>query len=304
MRKLIPSILSVPVVLLTFYCMPLISQASCAPGSHSLEFKPGTEATCTEDGVKGYYECKICHDLFDDENATKALSKDGLVISASHTYEPEHDVVLIKKRATLKNNGCIKHQCVECGAYGEDVIIPKVGKIQLSFSSVTYNGKSRKPTVTVYDANGSELKGYDKYDVEGSQYKVTYPTSSKKVGRYSVKITFMNFYSGTVTKTYDIKPKGTKITRLSPAKKRLTVRWKKQSDQTDGYQIKYGISSDFKKSKLETVSGTRVTSKTISRLKSGKNYYVKMRTYKKIKSGKKTVKLYSDWSKVKKVTVK
>ena len=49
---------------------------------------------------------------------------------------------------------------------------------------------------------------------------------------------------------------------------------------------------------------SRATSKTVSRLKAKKKYYVRIRTYKTVKISGKSVKLYSKWSKVKAVTTK
>ncbi len=59
-----------------------------------------------------------------------------------------------------------------------------------------------------------------------------------------------------------------------------------------------------KKTKTVTVKGKKKTSKTIKRLKINKRYYVRIRTYKTIKVNGKSVKIYSKWSKVKKVTTK
>lgn len=46
------------------------------------------------------------------------------------------------------------------------------------------------------------------------------------------------------------------------------------------------------------------TSKKISKLKAKKTYYVRIRTYKTVKVDGKSTRIYSDWSKVKKVTTK
>lgn len=52
------------------------------------------------------------------------------------------------------------------------------------------------------------------------------------VGTYKAVITFKGNYSGTVSKTFKINPKGTTINKLTkPAKKQIKVTWKKQTAQ-------------------------------------------------------------------------
>ena len=48
-----------------------------------------------------------------------------------------------------------------------------------------------------------------------------------------------------------------------------------------------------------TVSKNSTTKKTITGLKNGKKYYVRVRTYKTVKTGRKSTKYYSSWSKSK-----
>jgi hypothetical protein len=88
--------------------------------------------------------------------------------------------------------------------------------------------------------------------------------------------------------------------------KAVTVEWKKQSQKMSasrisGYQIQLSTDKNFSKNvKKATVAGYKKTSKKISGLKSGKKYYVRIRTYKKTGG----TNLYSDWSKVKSVKVR
>ena len=88
------------------------------------------------------------------------------------------------------------------------------------------------------------------------------------------------------------------MTRYSKA---FTVKWKKQSTQTSGYQILYSTSSKFKSgNKYVTVTSNKTTAKKITKLKSKKKYYVKIRTYKTVNG----TRYYSGWSSVKYVTTK
>ena len=96
-------------------------------------------------------------------------------------------------------------------------------------------------------------------------------------------------------------PKGTTISSVAKEYKKATVKWKKQSVQTTGYQILYSTSKSFKKgNKTVTVKSVKTVKKTIKKLKSKKTYYFKIRTYRKV--GKKNY--YSAWSKMKSVRVK
>ena len=84
---------------------------------------------------------------------------------------------------------------------------------------------------------------------------------------------------------FRINPKGTSIKKVSsPAKKKLKVTWKRQSTKMSksriaGYQIQIAADKAFsKKVRSLWVKGYKSTSKTIKNLKSGKKYYVRIRT--------------------------
>ncbi|MBQ3281458.1 MAG: fibronectin type III domain-containing protein [Eubacterium sp.] len=104
----------------------------------------------------------------------------------------------------------------------------------------------------------------------------------------------------------DIKPSGTKIKTVKAAKKAFTVKWRKQASKVSGkritgYQIQYSTKKNFRSgSKKVTVKGYKKVSRKVSGLRSGKKYYVRVRTY--LKSGGKTY--YSSWSPSKAVKTK
>ena len=136
-------------------------------------------------------------------------------------------------------------------------------------------------------------------------YTISYKYSNNKsvgTAKVTVTIKFKNNYSGTITKTksFTIRPKKTSIKKLSRGRKSFTVKWKKQSTQTSGYQIRYSTSKSMKNAKTVTVSGNKKTSKKITKLKKRKSYYVQVRTYKTV-NGKKYA---SSWSSKKKVKTK
>ena len=92
-----------------------------------------------------------------------------------------------------------------------------------------------------------------------------------------------------------------KLTRVTAGKKRFTVKWKKQTSGTTGYQIQYSTDRKFKKGvKTVTIKSAKTTSNTIAKLTKKKKYYVRIRTYRTV--CKKN--FYSGWSKAKAVTIK
>lgn len=157
-------------------------------------------------------------------------------------------------------------------------------KITLSYSSAAYSGKARTPKVTA--------KYYNRTLEKGTDYTVVY-SNNKNVGKAKVTVTGKGDFAGSKVKTFKIVPKGTAISKLTKGKKQFTVKWKKQSLQTTGYQIKYSTSSKFSKAKTVTVNKNTTVSKTVKKLKAHKKYYVKVRTYKKTSDG--TI-YYSNWS--------
>jgi len=138
----------------------------------------------------------------------------------------------------------------------------------------------------------------------------TYPSThqqnlTKGSDPFVIKVRLKGNYSGSKSVTFKINPKGTKLGKLSPSTKKLKVTWKKQTAKMStsaitGYQVQYGTSSSFSGAKKVTIKGCKTASKTIGKLKSGKKYYVRVRTYKKV--GGKTY--YSPWSTKKSAKVK
>ena len=165
-------------------------------------------------------------------------------------------------------------------------------KASLSATTLTYNGKVRKPSVTVKYGSKTLTKGTD--------YTVEYASGRKNVGKYKVKITFKGDYTGTKTLSFKIKPKATKVTSLVKGNDKFTVKWSKQKTQCSGYQIQYSTKSSFSSSKKITIKGNSTTKKVVKNLKNKKKYYVRVRTYKTVDG----VKYYSKWSAKKYVTTK
>ncbi|MBP3233062.1 MAG: hypothetical protein J6M65_01370 [Eubacterium sp.] len=174
------------------------------------------------------------------------------------------------------------------------VYLPEVKPvITLAAKKFAYTGSVIKPAVTAVKAGG--------YAMDASKYTVTY-TSAKKVGKYKVTVTMnpSSGYTGSAKAEFTIVPKKTSLKKVSSGSGTIKVKVKKVSSQATGYQIQVSTKKSFKSKKTAWLKNYKKTSKTISGLKSGKKYYVRVRTYKTVK-GKK---YYSEWSKVKKVKVK
>ena len=176
--------------------------------------------------------------------------------------------------------------------FNKSMPIPIASAKVSGIKTKTYSGKTIKQSIKV-KLGGKTLK-------PGTDYTVSYK-NNKNIGTATLTIKGKGKYSGTLQKTFTIKPKTTKIkTFKSPKKKQAKVSWSKDS-KVSGYQIVYARNSKFTKGKNRvTVKGYKTTSKTIKKLKSKKTYYVKVRSYKTVK-GKK---IYSSYSKVKKIKIK
>lgn len=155
-------------------------------------------------------------------------------------------------------------------------IADKANKVKVTgIKDKTYTGKAITQSVKV-TVNGV-----------AATVKIGYPDGRTTVGKHTVTITGTGKYTGKLSYTYNILPKSTSGKKVSSYKKALKVSYKKVSN-ISGYQIGYRYSGSSKWYYANTTS----TTKTISKLKSKKYYYVKVRTYKKV-SGKY---YYSSWT--------
>lgn len=90
--------------------------------------------------------------------------------------------------------------------------------------------------------------------------------------------------------------KPTKLSAKNNKKKSVTLSWKKVNGAT-GYQIQYAANTAFAKKKLKSTKKTKLV---IKNLKKKKTYSFRVRAYKVSNN----VKVYGNWSKVKKVKIK
>lgn len=234
---------------------------------------------------------------YDNITAIKTDLKEAAFQDPKTEEQHTHSYETIVNAATTSKDGSIIEKCKGCGEIKSQKVIYAAKTVSLKTSKYVYNKKARKPSVTVKDSKGTVIPK--------DSYSVTYK-NNKNVGRADVTVTLKGNYKGTLTKTFDILPKGTGISKLKGSVKGFKATWKKQSTQTSGYEIQYSTNKKFTKkaSKIKAVAKKTAKSKSITGLKAKKTYYVRIRTYKKVKINGKLKKMYSSWSKAKKVTTK
>lgn len=164
----------------------------------------------------------------------------------------------------------------------------KDSDVKLSRTSYTYNGKAKKPTVTV--------EGLTKDD-----YVVSYK-NNVKVGTATVTITGVGDVEGTIKKTFKInydRPGRVQLKKPTTGKTHYVKALWYDMD-CDGYQIRYATNSSFKNSKSIYVKDGDQVSRTIKSLTKGKRYYVKVRAYNNYQD----TKVFGKWSLWKSVVCK
>lgn len=252
------------------------------PGGHVHAYSGvlTTPAGCTQMGIRTY-SC-ICGDTYTE-----------YIPVLGHKYEES------KTPATMQNSGSIRRVCSLCGYASDLAEFSPIKKVTLNKSDYIWNGKVKTPTVTVKDSAGNQLS-------PGRNYTVSYSRGRKNPGIYTVTVTFQGNYSGKVTKTFTIRPKGSSLVKLSGKAKGFQAVWKKQPSQTSGYQLQYCMDKKFKgkTAKIVKIKKNTTVKKDVLKLKAKKTYYVRIRTYKTVKVNGKNKTLYSDWSKIKKIQTK
>ena len=160
----------------------------------------------------------------------------------------------------------------------------------VTFGAESFNLGAKATTALKYETSNDKVATVD----ENGNVTIT------GAGTAQITVTATGDNYNTVTKKITVKvaPKKQSV-KVKAAKKKLTATWTKDKNAT-GYQLQIATNKNFKSAKTYTVKSYKTYKKTISKLKSKKTYYVKVRAY---KTSDKT-KVYGAYSAVKSCKVK
>ena len=170
-------------------CNATVTEKLPAKG-HTAVTDKGYPATCTTAGKTDGSHCSVCNTVIKVQTVINATGH-------------KSSGWIVDKAASIGVKGSKHKECTVCKKVLETAEIPALSKISISKASVTlststyaYDGKAKKPGVTV-KLNGKTLKN-------STDYTVSY-SNNTKVGTAKVTITGKGNYTGSVSKTYSIK---------------------------------------------------------------------------------------------------
>ena len=170
-------------------CNATVTEKLPAKG-HTAVTDKGYPATCTTAGKTDGSHCSVCNTVIKAQTVINATGH-------------KSSGWIVDKAASIGVKGSKHKECTVCKKVLETSEIPALSRISISKASVTlststyaYDGKAKKPGVTV-KLNGKTLKN-------GTDYTASY-SNNTKVGTAKVTITGKGNYTGSVSKTYSIK---------------------------------------------------------------------------------------------------
>ena len=170
-------------------CNATVTEKLPAKG-HTAVTDKGYPATCTTAGKTEGSHCSVCNTVIKVQTVINATGH-------------KSSGWIVDKVASIGVKGSKHKECTVCKKVLETAEIPALSRISISKANVTlststyaYDGKAKKPSVTV-KLNGKTLKN-------GTDYTVSY-SNNTKVGTAKVTITGKGNYTGSVSKTFSIK---------------------------------------------------------------------------------------------------
>ena len=199
-------------------CNATVTEKLPAKG-HTAVADKGYPATCTTAGKTDGSHCSVCDTVIKVQTVINATGH-------------KSSGWIVDKAASIGVKGSMHKECTVCKKVLETAEIPALSRISISKASVTlststyaYDGKAKKPGVTV-KLNGKTLKN-------GTDYTVSY-SNNTKVGTAKVTITGKGNYTGSISKTYSIKNNFKKATISGISNKSYTGK-----NITQSFTVKY-----------------------------------------------------------------
>ena len=284
------------VILLLLLCVPVMSYA--AVHIHTEVIDNAVAPTCTETGLTQGSHCSECG---------KILVEQKTVPAAGHQFSDWETI----SNATYDRPAIQARKCSACGLkqnryYGKKLEYIKLKKPVLFKTlnkpdgiRIVWKKVAHASSYTVYRKVGSGTK---KIAVTKNLYYLDKSVQNGKTYIYYIKANGKKPYKDSAVSA------GRKMYRLtvvpfkytaSEKPGEITVRWK-TNNKGQGYEILYGLNSNFKGARKIRIGNKNRYSYVIKNLKKGRNYYLKIRVYRKLAG-----KMYdSYWSKKIKVKVK
>jgi uncharacterized protein YkwD len=271
---------------------------------HDMVHNKKVDSDCKTEGKKEYWNCRRCKkDFFDSQGEKEVSSTEDLIIPlAEHNYVLKSEV-----KATCTSSGEKNYECSVCkdtysehiDPLGHNIVYHEAVEPSCAQKGEREHWHCTNCGIDFNDKDGEYIINEEDISLDKLEHII------ESFGK-TVKATHFNSgsISGTkcsvcgkvfiVPSTIPKKSFG-KIT-LKSGKKKFTASWKKISGNS-GYQIRYSAKKNLTSAKTKNIKGKKTT---ISKLKSKKTYYVKVRAFKKVNG----IKIYSNWSKIGKVKTK
>ena len=246
-------------------CGKTHEEANVPALGHSFTYTSNGDATCQADGTKTG-KCIRC-------DVTETVPDEGSMLE--HVFgEP------VIEKASTEKGGLVTTKCTNC-EYEEVEEIAMIDSLKLKYETVVYDGKYKRPSLTITDAEGAKL-------IKGEDYLLELPEKDECInaGTYTYTVTFIGNYEGETTLTYKVVPgKASKIVSKGTKQTYIDLKWSTVKG-ADGYRIYVKTSSGGWK-KLATVKGK--TTYRVKDLKAGTNYTFAVKAFSKAADGETTI---------------
>ena len=246
--------------------------------------------------------------------ATWNIKKNTLVVSGKGNVDFYHETNWVRDDqwlggydpnqifASIEANNCIKKIIIKKGITGisdntfcdsdntEEIYI-EPGLKTIGDKCFTYYYKLSKVYVPKSVKKIGEEFGWSGLYTTDFKDKIYYCKIMAVKDSYAIK------YAKNKKRGYTVIPKSINIKKITRKSNKIKVKWK-TAKKISGYEIEYSTDPDFVNDcKKVKVKGKKKNNKTLSKIKSNKTYYVRIRTYKK----KSYETIYGEWSNVKEV---